>query len=123
MDLDDFLPLTIKSTFDMSKGASYNPVPDEKQIRKIFGQASLDTLDGTEWGVVHWFHKLETKRKAKVLVKLGDFPLLAVSSTGKGRIACMAGTTLGTDDPEERPFWNQSGWKGIREPLLRWLME
>lgn len=120
MGLDGFLPLSVQDTFDLTKGESRRIEPDKSLLKEMLGTSSAD---GSEWGAVYWFHRLGVKPGARVLVRLDDFPLAAVSEHGKGRIACVAGTTLGPKSEDLHPFWLSSGWIAVRNGLLRWLLK
>lgn len=120
--LDEFLPLSIENTFDLEKGGRFNLIPNEAELNEILGKNSPD-WGSNQWGIVYWFHKLKAKPQAKVLVRLGDFPLLAISRSGLGKIACMAGTTLGEGDPGKLPYWAQPAWNDIKKKLLIWLFQ
>lgn len=119
MGLDSFLPLTVTGTFDLAEGARYPVTVENRRILEVFRSIPPSISD---WGTVNWFHILNTTPRTRILARVGDFPLLAVSTLGKGRIACMAGTTLGTDEPKDRPFWSSPGWNATRDILIRWLL-
>ena len=119
MGLDSFLPLSVKNTFDLTKGNDSPVNPDAGLLKKILG---MESGTGAEWGTVSWYHSLDAKKDARVLIRLGEQPLVAVSSSGKGRIACVAGAPLGPGDENAHPFWNSTGWNGLRRGLLKWLL-
>ncbi|HUU96785.1 MAG TPA: hypothetical protein VM487_13690 [Phycisphaerae bacterium] len=54
---------------------------------------------------MRWFHVLKPAADARVLARIGEHPLVAVSQHGRGRIACVAATVLGVEDEKPAPFW------------------
>jgi uncharacterized membrane protein len=117
--LDSLLPLSVKNTFDLTKGDKLQLKTDNGLMKTILG---MESSDSTDWGAMYWFHSLDAKPKAQVIMRIGELPLAAVSTLGKGRIACMAGTPLGPGNAEAHTFWNSQGWKDLRGGLLKWLM-
>ena len=122
MGLDSLLPLSVRTTFDLKRGDSGNLTLNEKLADEVFGAGLGEPPGPADWGVVYWFHQVKARRRAKVLLKLGKHPILAVNAPEQGRIACISGTTLGPSRPDDRPYWQQDAWRRTLKLVLRWLV-
>ena len=65
------------------------------------------------------YNRVAPKTKAEVLLTIGDDPLLAVWSYGRGRVAAFTSDCAPHWAPPE--FLNWAGYRGLWVNLVRWL--
>jgi uncharacterized membrane protein len=114
--LDEWLPLRVKRTFDLVQSGG-RAGWEKEDWQKAGGTGRAPKL-----GRIAWMHDLEPAPGAEVWARIGESPLIAVQTLGKGRIAAVAATPLG--DPEESgAFWTLPEWNRTLDSLLTWLVK
>jgi hypothetical protein len=81
----------------------------------------LPAESGADRLVCPWTHDLTATADARVLIRQGGAPWLAVRAAGRGRTLGCAGTLYGEAPAGKQLFWEWSGWVGWEAALLRWL--
>ena len=81
----------------------------------------LPAKAGADRLVCPWTHDLTATADARVLIRQGGAPWLAVRGAGRGRTLGCAGTLYGEAPAGKQLFWEWSGWVGWEAALLRWL--
>lgn len=71
---------------------------------------------------VYYYHAVEPKPGALVLVRAGDRPLLIVWEVGKGRVAVLAASAEGDPPVDELPFWEWGDMPRLSAFVCKWLM-
>jgi uncharacterized membrane protein len=112
--LDEILPLRVKTTFDLKQPegkAKWDPA-----VWKSFGGGTaVPALNG-----IAWAHELEAAPDAEVWIRIGQQPLVAASTLGKGRVVAVAATTLG-DETGAGVFWKRPAWDRTMDKMVQWL--
>jgi uncharacterized membrane protein/sugar lactone lactonase YvrE len=79
---------------------------------------------GIEWEpapLLSYFHQVEVRPEATVVLEAGEHPLLVVSAIGKGRAAALLATPLGKVGAGQTAFWDWPSWPQAMANTIRWL--
>jgi uncharacterized membrane protein len=66
--------------------------------------------------VVHFAHALDVLPGARVLLTIGEDPLLVEQKIGDGKLLVFLGTAYGPDS--DQAFWNWPLWPELLEQML-----
>ncbi|MBI4025226.1 MAG: hypothetical protein HY360_09625 [Verrucomicrobia bacterium] len=68
----------------------------------------------------YWQHRVKPASDAQVHVTAGAEPFLVSSQAGKGRIAAVTGTVLGSPPDGSLPFWEWESWPELLARIIAW---
>ena len=118
--LKELLPVKIPGPFNLTREKVIfkpNSNPVAKQIMK--------GIDLNKPMVAMFRHQLTAKPGATVIIGTTAKPVLAISSVGKGKIACLTTPAMGAKKdckPGETPFWNDARFPLIIKNLAQYLI-
>ena len=72
---------------------------------------------------VFYYHEVQPKKDAQILVMAGTKPILMVWQVGKGRVAALAATAEGEPAPGQLAFWDWGDLPRLIAGVSRWLMQ
>jgi len=98
---------------DLTKGVFSTLRPSEDPFSNTLVSEALDVDARNEW-----FHRMEAKPGATVLLQAGDQPLFTVWEFGRGTVYAMTATPLGDSIEDGTPWWEWEGWQTILDNLL-----
>ena len=71
---------------------------------------------------LYYYHPLEAKPEARVLVTAGGKPVVAVWDIGKGRVGVIAATAEGDPPADQLAFWEWGDMARLVAAMCRWLV-
>jgi len=71
---------------------------------------------------LYYYHTLEAKPEARVLVTAEEKPIVATWETGKGRVAVIAATAEGMSGPDQLAFWEWGDMPRLVAAVCQWLV-
>lgn len=72
---------------------------------------------------VFYYHEVQPKKKAQILLMAGTQPILMVWQVGKGRVAALAATAEGEPAPGQLAFWEWGDLPRLIAGVSRWLLQ
>ena len=82
-----------------------------------------DTLSWQAEPRVFYYHEVQPKKDAQILVTADGKPMLMVWPVGKGRVAALVATAEGEPAPGQLAFWNWGDLPRLIAGVSRWLMQ
>ena len=121
--LETLLPVVVHGPWGLSRTSNLEAGSPIFALQKSGQPPSDPKVNGTEnasgFGAVQWLHEVGLKQGAEVILTAGERPFLVCARYGKGRIACLLGTTLG--QPSD-PFWLTAKYRKTVESTFSWLI-
>jgi hypothetical protein len=71
---------------------------------------------------LYYYHPLEAKPGARILVTAGEKPVVVIWETGNGRVGVIAATAEGMPGPGELAFWEWGDMPVLVASVCRWLL-
>ena len=72
---------------------------------------------------VYWQHFLTPKDGARTTLEAGDHPALIVGRYGKGRVATLALSPMGSPKKGETAWWAWNDWPQLLKNIFTWMSE
>jgi hypothetical protein len=114
--LADLLPVVSGKPFDI------HWYPQGLELQKGPGAASLGAFNLPAGLKVLWQQELPSvKPEAKVVITAGGKPFLVTGTYGKGRVACVLGTTAGVAPEGSTAFFDSPEWPTLLGQVITWL--
>jgi len=79
-----------------------------------------DIINGLDFSAqprVAYYHDVQAKPEAEILLRAGSVPILSVLKIGRGKVYAMTGTPMG-EVGEGTPWWAWDGWQTIMDRIL-----
>jgi len=109
--LEEILPVTTRK-FDLTAAVG------DDQIIRIGEKDELTAgLFNSDAPRVAFYHDVEAKTGAKVLLKAGSVPILTVADVGRGKVYAMTGSPMGEVDVGAA-WWDFDDWWQILDRIL-----
>ncbi|MHB9023749.1 MAG: hypothetical protein ACYC7E_06165 [Armatimonadota bacterium] len=73
-------------------------------------------------GYCYWLHQVKPKAGAWVEMTTGKNPFLICGRYGNGKVAVVAGSTLGTAPKNAKGFWETDDWVNALSRIIHWMV-
>ncbi len=102
------------SLVHVPEGTPLTPGPQAQQLE-------VGALDWNGRPQTYWYHRVEPKQDALIIVQADTNAILVAGRYGKGRVAVFAGTVMGVPKEGQTPFWMWEDWPDLMARTTRWL--